>query len=253
LRDALSRTTPHILKAASDFQSAAIRSRTYQLAPHDLSAIGADRTQLEGLYTNGMVRSRSSGRNIYDRLLAAPENGTCPLCAHRDVSTLDHYLPKSSFPLLAVVPDNLVPSCKDCNSAKGTLAPTCAEDQLFHPYFDNADDDIWLQGAVQHSRPAAVLYSVGRPSGWSQEKLRRVQNHFTVMKLARLYASQAASELVSRRHRLQVLHQVGGPVEVRAYLQEEAISAEAAARNSWRTAMYRTLARDDWFCEGGFR
>jgi hypothetical protein len=168
------------------------------------------------------------------------------------VSTIDHYLPKSEFPLLSVVPANLVPCCKDCNTEKGARRPSKSEDQFFHPYFDNFDGATWLQAVVQQSQPVAILFSVVKPSTWTQSQHDRLSHHFHTLKLAPLYSSQAASEIVSRRLRLQALYKTGGASEVRDFLEEEATSAAAAHENSWRTAMYRALSVDGWFCGGGF-
>jgi hypothetical protein len=72
-------------------------------------------TQLKNLYDDNFARARSTGRPIYDRIMAAAPRSICPLCKLRTVSTLDHFLPKATYPLLAVTPLNLVPCCSDCN------------------------------------------------------------------------------------------------------------------------------------------
>ncbi|NMZ01384.1 HNH endonuclease [Pseudomonas proteolytica] len=47
--------------------------------------------------------------------------GCCPYCGIPGTMTLDHYLPKAlkAFPEYAVLSENLVPACGECQSAKG--------------------------------------------------------------------------------------------------------------------------------------
>ena len=98
-------------------------------------------TEMASLYTNHLASRRGVARATYDRLLVLPRNGTCPLCAARMVSTLDHYLPKSTHPAYAVTPINLVACCSDCNFLKDEHRPSGPADQFIHPYFDNVEAD----------------------------------------------------------------------------------------------------------------
>ncbi|WP_053161421.1 HNH endonuclease [Streptomyces caatingaensis] len=82
-------------------------------------------------YVGGYQRAR--GR----RLVGLFANELCPLCGISKVTTIDHQLLKGRYPLLAVVPVNLVPACRDCNTGKGEEAPATAEDQPLHPYYDD--------------------------------------------------------------------------------------------------------------------
>jgi hypothetical protein len=47
--------------------------------------------------------------------------GRSPFCGVGHGSALDHNLPKTKFPQLLVVPLNLVPSCKNCNTGNNTV------------------------------------------------------------------------------------------------------------------------------------
>jgi hypothetical protein len=154
---------------------------------------------------------------------------------------------------LTVAPGNLVAACADCNKNKGDHQPTCAEDQTLHPYYDDADSENWLAAEVLTTTPATVRFHVVAPGGWSVSMVQRVEHHFRLLKLAALYSSNAASELVSIRHLLEQFHETGGVEHVRQDLLRQATSRERAARNSWQGVMYRALAASNWFCDGGFR
>lgn len=211
----------------------------------------ATKAEMVAIYDFRMAAKRSPGRHVYDRLKVVPHD-RCPYCAHRDVSTLDHFLDKAVHPALAVTPINLVPSCIECNKAKSGKLPTNASDALFHPYYDNFGNFIWLVGEVIQTSPAALVFSVAPVPEWSAEILARATHHFSTFGLGQLYSIQAARELSLIRRNLAVQHAAGGPDQVRAELLRQYRSRAAASPNSWQAAAYNALALSDWFCDGGF-
>jgi len=59
------------------------------------------------------------------------------MCGSPNVRTLEHYLPKASYPEFFVFSFNLVPSCSTCNQKRGNTANAPgALSPLLHPYFD---------------------------------------------------------------------------------------------------------------------
>ena len=67
--------------------------------------------------------------------LVSLAEGRCPICGasfgYSQVS-LDHVLPKSEYPSLAILPLNLVPICLYCNMRKNSKIG----ERIFHPYFE---------------------------------------------------------------------------------------------------------------------
>lgn len=66
---------------------------------------------------------------------------TCPYCDYHemefDSASIDHFIPKSKYPLVSIYPKNLIVSCNTCNERikQGKLYLP-----IMHPYFDNLDD-----------------------------------------------------------------------------------------------------------------
>jgi hypothetical protein len=207
--------------------------------------------EMGGVY-DAMVRKSSVARPIYNRLIAAPVRGVCPLCGQRRVSTLDHHLPQSEYPALVVAPTNLVPSCSECNRAKLARVAANADEQTLHPYFDVLPEGRWLQGEVVKATPPCVRFFVLPPATWSPLLAARVQYHLSVFALGTLYASHAAEELVNIRVQLLRLFERAGSSGVQSHLRECAESRLAANPNSWQAATYEALAGDAWFCTEGF-
>lgn len=61
----------------------------------------------------------------------------CPMCGSFHSGTLDHFLPKTNYPVFAIFGRNLVPACI-CNSKRTALlvGPAPGE-RILHPYFDD--------------------------------------------------------------------------------------------------------------------
>lgn len=252
LKARLTSVEPNVVAAASAFEASVSTTMLHTVVPQDDVGGVVTKKEMSDVYTQRMAKQNAPGRPIYDKLLAAPAHGTCPLCGQRTVSTLDHHLPKDHYPALAVVPVNLIPACKDCNKVKTNAIPHTKEEQTLHPYFDDVEGDPWLCAEVVEGTPAALRFFVAPPDDWDELKSERVRYHSRVFKLAALYASHAAVELVNIRHSLKGLHEQADSEGVKRHLLEMAESREAAYTNSWQTAMYKALAASDWYCGGGF-
>jgi hypothetical protein len=242
-----------IVQAADEFQAAIDNSTVHTLVPSDTVGGTVTKMEMEQVYTLRMARRGSGGYTIYEQIFSSPTQGRCPLCGHRIVTTLDHYLPKALFPALAVVPINLVPACTDCNKIKLQGIAAQENERLLHPYFDNVENDHWLRAEVIQTAPAALTFLVSPAANWSGMTADRVRHHFKSLKLAALYASQAAVELGNIRHYLSDLLLSSGADEVRNHLAAKATSCAAFRTNSWQRATYDALAASAWFYSGGFQ
>jgi len=238
---------------AADYDIKAANKRLYQKKKH--SRIGnVSREELVKVYTRRMVPKKSNGRPIYNRIIAAPVHGRCPLCGIGTVNTLDHYLPKKHFPVFSVTPNNLVPACTWCQREKGEYYANSEDQQLLHPYFDDMNDNIWLKAEVVKGAPVVFRFFASPPANWPRSAKARVATHLEKLNLPALFSSNAGSRLSEIRARLTDLYQKkgGGKPAVRAHLREELASIEADNKNSWVAAMYRAAIANHWFCEGGF-
>ncbi|MGD0443456.1 MAG: hypothetical protein ABSA39_05920 [Edaphobacter sp.] len=193
--------------------------------------------EMKSLYKKATSSAKGSARSIYNQLLNATPNSICPLCGQGRVGALDHYLPQSAYPEYVVLPSNLVPACTDCNQAKRAWFAKSADDQILHPYFDNFSDDQWLHAKVIPGQSPALRFYAAGPAHWSPVDRARVESHFKVFKLARLFTTHAGSELGSIRSHL--VHELKGDEDrIKDHLLEQANSRRAAFLNSWQTAMY---------------
>ena len=219
-----------------------------RLAQADFQLPDVTAKEMSWLYENKMVGKTAPGRPVYDAIKTASPQGRCPLCGHRDVTTVDHYLPKSAYAALSVNPANLVPACSECNRMKSS-----AVKDFLHPYYDNVERDRWLWARVLETSPPAVQFAVQPPETWPSGLADRVHRHFATFGLGLLYSMQAARLISGIQGRLDVLLRDGGSAAVHDHLCQDEESWQRTGLNSWQAACYGALTASDWFCAGGFK
>ncbi|MER7416487.1 HNH endonuclease [Micromonospora peucetia] len=242
--------TESIVLADQRFDEVARSATCYLLDKDAVKPAGVERDEMIWLYDVRMAKKRSAGRKIYDEIRTSAPYNRCPLCGQRRVETLDHYLPKTHFPALAVSPRNLIPACSDCNKMKTNRLSSSEEEQTLHPYYDDVGGSTWLYGRVVESEPGFIEF-VAEPSPSVGEVMaKRIRHHFEVFQLSSLYASHAAEELCNVSFWLSQLFTEGGKEALRGHLLEQADGRRLSSPNSWQAATYSALAESDWFCSG---
>jgi len=255
----LNMVTNNVVLAAQDYYQKAAAKKLYLIPPNnshnDDIVVGAvTKQELKDVYSVHFVGRTKPARVFYDQLLSNAPLGRCPFCGFGHASTLDHYLPKTTFPLVAVVPHNLVPACKDCNTGKGTAIAITEEAQYLHPYFDHQHfvSEQWLYAEVEPTVPANIRFYVTPPQHWDDVSKNRVQSHFNDFKLSARYSVEASNQLACLRDTLVTYHEMLGVDGVKQHLEIEARSNFRLHSNSWQTAMFQALAASNWYCNGGF-
>src|SRR5258708_4576680 len=107
LRDRLERSAIDVAQKALTFEASGNAEQLYALTTDQFQLTLVTSDEMTSLYQSGMVRFNSGARYIYEKIKLAPPHGRCPYCNQRRVYSLDHFLPKSVFPALAVTPLNL--------------------------------------------------------------------------------------------------------------------------------------------------
>ncbi len=203
--------------------------------------------ELQTNYRSRFVPFSTRRRHIYDEI---KRGGICPLCGCYPIHSLDHYLPQSKFPDLAVAPPNLVPSCSRCNESKRDSVPRDKQSQTLHPYFDRLDAGRWLFAFVEEKQPAAVGFYVNPPSSWSRLQQQRLATHFKVHWLARTYAESAGAVLDDLQSEWRAWLPEDAPVELERRIRLSVDANPDPSKNRWRDVMYEVLYSSRWFLSG---
>lgn len=186
--------------AWSDFSIAVANKSFYQIEScsrgdvKQIIAGGVKKSELKALYEIHMLKKGSDARKIYDILRASAPK--CPLCGIRNVKTLDHYLPKSRYPLLSVNPENLVPACSECNTVKLDKIFVCEQDQTLYPYNEasNFYDEDWTSANVNTFAGELVFeFYADPPATWTQVDQQRAKNHFDAFNLEEAFGVNTIS------------------------------------------------------------
>lgn len=235
--------------AETDFENKFGQHQIYQIAQNLVVLAPIGKKEMKTVYDYRMVKT-PLGRVYYNQLMSAAQYGKCPLCSVREVDALDHYLPKSKYPVYSVTPINLVPACTPCNIGKRIDYPSTSEEQTLHPYYDNVENVSWIIATVLQNNPISFEYSVAVPNGWTQILKDRAKNHFESFHLNELFSTHANEELRGAKKQLEKLYNYD-PNLMKAHLQECYNSRLELGVNSWQAVMYNTLLNDIWFCSGG--
>lgn len=251
LQARLTATSAVLAASGKNYEAHAI-AQSLHLIPR-LSSVGTvSKEELKALYGNHLSSETGAARDVYDRIRNSSPNKRCPLCGVGTVAQVDHHLPKSRYPDLAVLLVNLVPICHFCNDTKKAKYPKVAGEQTFHPYYDtHLTSAPWVRATINHGPPPVMVFDTNPPATWTQTDKDRVIRHFAVCGLSTTFTSNANDELPVIRDRLKLQASRGGQSAVQSFLNDECL-VHASRQNSWQYAVYRALAADSWFVIGGY-
>ncbi|CEN87620.1 hypothetical protein [Paraclostridium sordellii] len=247
LRKNLLAYSTKVKNSSTEFENLFLTNQVHKLNKYHDVFNNVPSDEWPKIYTGNFAKKKSPGRVFYDKLLSIPKYSLCPLCAQRDVSTLDHYLPKTVFPTLVVSPLNLIASCSNCNKLKGDSTFDSMYEATIHPYFDDIDTDTWLFAEILRGDDISFRFFVSCPESWPELLCFRLKNHFDTFELNKLYSAHASQDIVSIKYKLINLYAKYGLESVKLDIQECIESLKHVSKNNWRLAMYRELSTNDWF------
>lgn len=236
--------------AETDFESKFLLNNIHQINQNSVITAPIGKKEMKTVYDYRMRQTEIPRREYYDKLFSSAPYGKCPLCSVREVDTLDHYLPKSKYPIFAVTPVNLIPSCFKCNIEKSISYPTSSEEQTLNPYYDDIENEEWLNAVVLQTSPISFHYFINPPDHWPQILKDRVINHFQSYNINELFSSHANEEFRGSKKQLVNLYNDDQSLLVH-HLTESYLSKIDLGINSWQAVLYKTLLNDNWFCTAG--
>ncbi|WP_347940357.1 HNH endonuclease signature motif containing protein [Peribacillus simplex] len=215
------------------------------------SAKEVTKDEMESLYTQNLVSKPNSGeigRDVYDYLRSLALDKTCPYCSTTTAKTLDHYLPKAKFPMFAITPANLVPSCRDCNKEKDDKFSNKETEMFIHPYFEDVNSFTWLKSTVEDSVwPISFKYEVVVADDTNNILTCRLSKQQELLDLNNTFNDKANRQFRYRVKSVVKNYKAGGIDSVKRFFQESEESCRNAELNSWEACMYNALLNSHWF------
>lgn len=249
MRQRLEKLAHHVERADIDNSRFAERC-ALKNTPKFKPSLSRVRRLLMRNYDEHFARKGSAGRPCYDQIIQQPRHRECPYCEVGRVTTLDHFLPKENFPLLAVAPMNLVPCCRDCQAEKASFFPHDNEQQILHPYFDPIGEQ-WIKAEFDTSTKS-FKYSVSCPSSWSAEQVEAARQHFKIMKLGLRFSEEAAERMIEFESQCRGIFRTGGADSLREYFRELSADADRKGLKLSLRAMLKACFESAWLCEQAY-
>lgn len=210
-----------------------------QLPKYHVS-IGDDKKIIK-VYTEKFAKKDAIGNEYYEAIMVNA-NGRCPICGGGKLKNLDHYLPKSIYPLLCVTPANLIPTCRDCNMDKKDAFDPQYYALPFNPYFDEMND-VWLKCQIcfEQDNTFVVRYTNGYDKSKDPNMWKKYETHLELFDLAQTFQAKALEEIDNCKPQHQKLYRSCGADKLKEALIDCRDSYEQSDKNSWRSALYREL------------
>ncbi|WP_449254353.1 hypothetical protein [Brevundimonas naejangsanensis] len=161
----------------------------------------------------------------------------CPACGDAGKpGTLDHYLPQSTHPHLAVLPHNLAPMCQTCQWAKTNNTVGGDGQRLFlHPYYDTviAQQVINLTIVGPYTAPWHLL-SVNGPAAGAHSAT--IENHIRELQIRQRFADYFVTAWTRLLRNVEEMREAREDVAVQ--LRGFRRRAAHASLNSWDHVFY---------------
>lgn len=237
-----------LITAEANFFLHGVNNSLYRIKKKSISK--SKKKLLKKIYKTKLAHHNGNCRDLYDEIMIQCPS-YCPYCETSQIKSLDHFLPKSKFPLYSITPINLIPACDGCNEFKGSMYASTQGDQLINPYFDETDSDVWLYAELNYSK-AVVVFSARPAPSFDAIIASKIINTFNILHLAPTYTLLGTSEISRDKAMLQKKFDNFGMSWIKDYYTEKYYSNLAISKNSLYTALYRELSSSIHFCNGGF-
>lgn len=165
----------------------------------------------------------------------------CPACGEDGTpNTLDHYLPKQTYPEFSITAWNLFPMCDICQGEKSTKTVNAANERLFlHPYFDQFMDAQVLELEIGTPYNAPTSISVAPHNALAAAESALVGRHLDELNIAKRFNHFFKSEYLRLLRLVRDIRADG--MDVTAMLGYFRRNARDKSINSWGHVFYTAV------------
>ncbi len=162
----------------------------------------------------------------------------CPACGEDGTpNTLDHYLPKQTYPEFSITAYNLFPMCDICQGKKSTDTVNAANERLFlHPYFDQFIDVQVLCLQIGQPYEAPTTMTLTPHPGLDAAQAALVSRHLERLAISTRYSHFFKDEYLRLLRMVRTIRLKGMDVTVHLELFSE--NALNKSINSWGHVFY---------------
>lgn len=207
---------------------------------------------LLGLY-GSKVKLMKDFRKRYFEINPQTYNNLCPYCVINSSNTIEHILPKDSYPEYSVDVKNLIPGCSECNSAKGEdVLNEKGKKQVINFYTDLLPGEQFLKVAITQNGASLNFkyYLDNTENRIALELYALIERHFEKLHLLIRYKDKAIQEFA----------EIKNTYLAEEFTDETAYDAFAAKQirkcnldaveygcNHWKVVLIKSCAESDVF------
>ena len=177
-------------------------------------------------------------------------NNTCQYCTINAVNTLDHFIPKQSFPEFSVNPLNLFPCCSECNSKKSNLWLDNNRHLFLNLYLDELPNKIYLIADFdfQNNIPM-VTFSLDNPENIDSGTYEVIESHFSRLDLLRRMRESSNEKITDIINNIRGNYKLNSDINsIKSIIREaEEDNKKAYGYNYWKSVLILSIIEKDEF------
>ncbi|MEB3040404.1 HNH endonuclease [Capnocytophaga gingivalis] len=177
-------------------------------------------------------------------------NNTCQYCTLSEVSTLDHIIPKKSFPEFSVNPLNLFPCCAKCNSKKSNLWIKNDKHLFLNLYLDELPNKKYLIADFDFKdNIPMVTFSLGNPENIDNRTYEIIESHFSRLDLLRRMRERSNEKITDIINAIKGNYKLNSDIDsVKSAIREtEENNKKVYGYNHWKSVLILSIIEKDEF------
>jgi len=192
------------------------------------------------LYSTRLLKNKDC-RIYYDKIITNQD--ICLYCGIRDSETLDHFLSKSIYPNYSILPENLIPCCSKCNTAKGDIDKNSLQkaDYFLHPYFDDFNNIRWINGYLDIIENKLFFDFYLDSAQLNDNEYKRIESMVIKIELRELYIRKASIKFKRDEKYLFNLYNKNGIIELEDMFKSHYNYLNAVDENDFEKTYYLIL------------
>jgi len=174
----------------------------------------------------------------------------CQYCTLGQISSMDHIMPKNTFPEFSINTQNLFPCCSECNSYKSDTWKTNDKRQFLNLYLDKLPkvkylfvDIVYNEGVIN------AKFFLENRENLDDRTFELISNHYKNLKLLKRFAKASNEKITELQN---ILKSLSGDMFSKDYVKSfirdyVERGTESFGYNYWKNPLYIALSEDDDF------
>ncbi|MCR8659176.1 HNH endonuclease [Paenibacillus endoradicis] len=208
-----------------------------------------EKIDLQSCYSNNVELNKKE--IIIKKMQTISMQAVCPYCGISEPDTLDHYLPKGTFPEFSVLSINLIPSCGTCNRNKGEKWLEGETRRIINFYYDQLPNEKVLNihiEYVQESDIPVISFSLSNEVGITESFFNTIEFHYRDLHLFERFSKQVSDKFTGIYLELLEGVSVLSIEEQKDNIQRRINSlTKRYGLNHWEVCLYEAVLNSDFF------